>query len=203
MTAAGTAPATPSRSTPTMLTAAAWASIGSGVIHAAAADAHTDYRSAALAFTVVAAFQVLWGVSALAAPNRVVTLVGAVGSAGLVGAWLLAKTAGIDSIEGLEVAAPAGVADTAAAVLAAGSSGLALSVAMADLRRRRPRSLGRSAAAAAAIGVVGLVLASLVTAPAHDHGDRRVDAHAHEHDGGAGADREHTLDHAHRQIPAP
>lgn len=165
----------------TTLTVAAWASLGAGAVHAAAIGVHADARQTALLFTAVAAFQLGWGVVALAVQNRLVAVIGAIGSAALVAGWLLSFTSGIGFVDGLEDPASAQIADSFAAVLAA-------SVALlcgAALTRRPAASwhpVGRLASLVGVLAVVGLAVPGLVSASEHDHGDHGSRAAGHEDD---------------------
>ena len=203
----------------TGLAIAAWASLGAGAVHAAAIGVHAEHRDAALTFTIVAFLQLLWGAAALAVPSRLLALVGAAGSSVLVGGWLMAKTSGIASIDGLTATEPLQVADTAAAALAAVVVVVGLAAVMAaDGRAWRP--LGRVASGVAVVAVVAVTLPGLVSASSHDHAghdDRDVAAEGgHEHAGddahpetraGGGAPGEAVgmvgTDHQDHATPAP
>ncbi len=190
-------------------TVAAWASIGAGAIHAAAIGLHTEHRQTALAFTAVAAFQVLWGMLALAVPSRVVAAVGTVGSAGLVVGFLAAKTSGIGFVDGLETVEAVQLPDTVAAMLAAGVVVLTLA---SMLGHRGLRPLGRASSMVGIVAVVGLTLPGLVGAssPSHEHGEGAEADHA-VHDEGheaatdavAGADDPHAGHESAAVAPTP
>ena len=168
----------------TGLAIAAWASLGAGAVHAAAIGVHAEHRAAALTFTIVAFLQLLWGAAALAAPSRLLALVGAAGSSVLVGGWLTAKTSGIASIDGLTESEPLQLADTAAAVLAAVVVVVGLAAAMADDAGRAWRPLGPVASGVAVVAVVAMTLPALVSASSHDHAATDVAADGgHEHAG--------------------
>ena len=177
----------------TSLTIAAWSSLGAGAIHAAAIGVHAEHRAAALLFTGVAVFQLLWGVVALTTPTRLIALIGAAGSSALVGGWLLAKTSGIGFVDGLGAAEAAQLPDTAAAVLATVVTVLGLSAAMGVASAPGWRPLGRTTATLAVIAVVGLTLPALVSASSHSHeGAGHGDDHAA--DGHDDADGHHAAD---------
>lgn len=74
------------------LAVAAFASIGAGVIHAAAIGVHSEHRQAVITFTAVAAVQIEWGVIALLYAKRWFILAGAVANAAIFGGWVLTKT---------------------------------------------------------------------------------------------------------------
>jgi hypothetical protein len=103
---------------PTTLAVAGLASLGAGVIHATAAGLHGEHRQAAVAFALLAAFQVAWGVVALVWAPRLVIALGTLANAVALGGWLTTRTSGIGFIDGLEAAESAGFADSAAAALA-------------------------------------------------------------------------------------
>ena len=101
------------------LAVAAMASIGAGVIHAAAIGVHSEHRQAVITFTVVAAVQLAWGIGALLTSNRWVVLAGAAANTAAFVGWVMAKTSGISFIDGFDVAEGVQFADFAAAMLAA------------------------------------------------------------------------------------
>jgi len=159
--------------TPTALWWAGLASLGAGAIHATAVGLHSEHRQAAVAFALLAAFQLGWGALALLRAPRAVIALGAVGNAVAVGGWVLAKTSGIGFIDGLESAESAQFADTTAAVLAAVAVLAALAYLLAPGRLRLPALTG-VVPAAAATGV--LVVAAMAAASGHTHSE---DGHDH------------------------
>jgi hypothetical protein len=100
------------------MTTAGLLSLGAGAIHAAAIGVHAEHRPAALAFTAVAALQLCWGGLALVRANRPNAVVGVLLGVGAFAGWVVAKTAGISFIEGLDVAEPVQAADAVCAGLA-------------------------------------------------------------------------------------
>jgi hypothetical protein len=102
------------------LAVAGLCSAGAGAVHAAAAGAHGEHRSAALAFALLAAAQLLWGGAALLgrdrspAAQRALASAGVVLAAAAVGGWVLAKTTGLP-VDGLGAAEPVQTADSLAA----------------------------------------------------------------------------------------
>lgn len=165
----------------TTLTFAAWASLGAGAIHAAAIGVHADARQTALLFTAVATFQLGWGAVALARQNRAVAIVGGLGSAALVGGWVMTQISGIRFVDGLEAAHFAQLPDTLAAFLA-GTVALACAAVVSTGRDHAFwRPVGRVASMAAIVAVVGLTVPALVGASdhSHDHGDAASDDRAH------------------------
>jgi hypothetical protein len=97
----------------------ALASLGAGAIHAAAMGVHNEHDQAVIAFAIVAAFQLGWGVVAFVSNRVPVAIVGAIGNAAIVAGWVMAKTSGIGFVEGLEESEAVQWADGAAAALAA------------------------------------------------------------------------------------
>ena len=144
------------------LAVAALASIGAGAIHAAAIGVHSEHRQAVIAFTVVAAIQIGFGVLALSFANRIIAVLGALANAAFIGGWVLAKTNGISFIAGLDVAEDIQTAD----VIAASLAGVAVLGVLFALRSgMRPSALGGTTLAIAAL-VTALIalLAGLVIA---------------------------------------
>lgn len=178
------------------------ASLGAGAIHAVAVGSHSEHPQAARAFIVVAALQVAWGAVALVARSRAVALAGLVVGGGAVGGWVLAKTTGIDLIDGLDQVESIQRADALAAALAA----VAVVVSLRSLvAGRAARDVGRSVFG---VGVVALAAVSLLGmdaagshahaggGPGHEGSEVAGDDHAH----GGAADDEPGLaadDHAH------
>jgi hypothetical protein len=82
---------------------AAFASVGAGSIHVAASVIHHDAWQAVVALAIVAAAQLVWGGVAIERDTRGTAAFGLVVSAVAAGGWVLAKTAGIGFVPGLEV----------------------------------------------------------------------------------------------------
>ena len=185
-----------------LVTTAALASIGAGAIHATAAGAHSEHRTAVVAFALTAVFQIAWGALVLVRPSRVVALVGVAGNAAAVGGWVLAKTSGISFVTGLDVQEDPQFADTLAAALAVVAVVGALVVLLpglsARLSGRQPALVGLATVAAIALTVPGMVAAgSHSHAGGHEHGgDHGDEAAGHEHDHGA-ASEESAAGHEH------
>ena len=179
-----------------LVSVAALASIGAGAIHATAAGAHSEHRSAVVAFALTAVFQIAWGALALVRPSRAVALVGAAGNLAAVGGWVLAKTSGIGFVTGLDVQEDPQFADTLAAALAFVAVAAALLAARAErashprrLAVRQPALVGVSALAALALAVPGMV-----SAGTHSHAGGHgagAEAAGHEHGDGAAAGHDH------------
>jgi hypothetical protein len=184
-------PAKSGTTAPTLLTLAAWASIGAGAIHATAVGLHAEHRQAAFVFTAVAAFQITWAVLALAVPNRVVAWIGALGSLGLVAGYLVTRTSGISFIDGLEVAESGQVPDTIAAILAGAVVVLCLTAATTATPATAARRFGPVTAGVGMALVLGLAVPAVANAAVstHEHGDAgHEEEAAHDHADPSGED---------------
>lgn len=170
------------------LAVAAMASIGAGAIHAAAIGVHSEHRQAVLAFTVVAAVQIGFGVLALSFANRVVASIGMFANTVFIGGWVLAKTSGIAFIEGLDVAEDIQTADAIAAGLAVIA---VLGVLFAFRSDMRPSALGGTTLAITALVVALVATPAMVSAGSHSHAAGHADdgagAAVAGHDHGAAA----------------
>ena len=167
--------------------------MGAGVVHAAAAGAHGEHRSAVVLFTALAAAQLGWGALALWRRDRAVAGLGvALGVGALVG-WALAKTVGLPPIGGLDVAEPVQLADGLAAVLALAA------LVLAALAVEQPRGGFRLPLWTAVVAVGAVSVAGTFAAPSHQHPGGAVHAEAVPHDDGAAP---HTDEVAHAE-PVP
>jgi len=171
---------------PTGLVWAALASIGAGIIHAAAVGVHGEHRQAAIAFAALALFQVGWGALALVRSWPWITWLGVAGNSLAVGGWLVAKTTGISFIDGLQTAEGPAFADTMAALLALIAVAGALTAAVAPELLRMPSISSVPVAAVTA----ALVMTATVAAGGHHHGGE-----GHEHETATIGD--HDDDHEH------
>jgi len=171
------------------LAIAALASIGAGAIHAAAIGVHSEHRQAVIAFTVVAAIQIGFGVLALSFANRIIAVLGALANAAFIGGWVLAKTNGISFIAGLDLAEDIQTAD----VIAASLAGVAVLGVLFALRSgMRPSALGGTTLAIAALVTALIATPAMVSAGSHSHAAGHTDDH-----GAATATGANTDDHAH------
>jgi hypothetical protein len=172
---------------PTGLMWAALASIGAGIIHAAAAGVHGEHRQAAIAFGALALFQVGWGALALVRSRPWIAWAGVAGNSLALAGWLVVTTSGIGFVDGLETAEGPGFADTMAALLALIAVAGALTAAVAPELLRMPSFSSVPVAAVTA----AVVMAATVATGAHHHGDE-----GHEHEtptiGDHDDDHEHT-----------
>lgn len=182
-----------------LVSVAALASIGAGAIHATAAGAHSEHRSAVVAFALTAVFQIAWGVLALGRPSRAVALVGAAGNLAAVGGWALAKTSGIGFVTGLDVQEDPQFADALAAALALVAVAAALLAARPEPASPPRRPAGRQAAlvGVSALAAVALAVPGMVSAGTHSHAGGHGDgaeAAGPEHGDEAAAGHEHADD---------
>ncbi len=165
-----------------LLLPAGVASLAAGALHVGAVAVHAEHRSAVLLFTGLALTQLTWGVVAIARPGRPVAGIGVVIGVAALGGWVLAVTTGLNGIDGLDEAHPAGPSDTVAAGLATASAVLAgLSALDTDWVARLARS--------GLIVVVTLVLSiaaipAVASLDAHDHAAVSADGGDHDHDQG-------------------
>ena len=172
---------------PGILRVAAIASLGAGAIHATAAGAHSEHRSAVIAFVLTAVAQIGWGAWAYSRAGRLVCLVGAAVNAAAVGGWVLAKTSGIGFVTGLDAKESVQFADA----LAAGLAAVAVFGALAALVGRLSFSTGPHPAlvAVAGVAVVALAIPGMVRTGSHSHaGGHGAETAGHAHGAAAGAD---------------
>jgi hypothetical protein len=178
---------------PAVLKVAAFASLAAGGIHATAAGAHSEHRSAVIAFVLTAVAQIGWGAWALGRSGKLVSLSGVAINAAAVGGWIMAKTSGISFVTGLDTKESVQFADGLAAALAA----VAVVGALAALLGRvsfatgaHPALVGVAGVAVIALAIPGMVrTGSHSHAGGHDHAET-AGGHADGHDHGtASADQ--------------
>jgi hypothetical protein len=185
-----------------ILVGVAAASLGAGLVHAAAAGTHVGADTLVRLFAVTAAVQVAAAALVLLRPGRVVLAGAAVLNVGAAVAWAVSRWRGLPWPAELEAVEEVGTQDTIAAVLGA-VAGLAALLALVRPRLRRPRP-GPVQPFALTAGLAVLALAVPGMAAQHDHGP----SHDHGHGGDevAVADHEHTggetVTHAHTEDPA-
>ena len=173
---------------------AAITSLGAGAIHAAAIGVHSEHRQAVITFTILAIAQLGWGVFALQRRGRLYMLAGAAVNLTAFVGWVVAKTAGISFIDGLEAAEPAQFADTTAAVFAA----IAVLAALAALVWRNPQPWFGSFAFTSVAVVVAVVTAfGMVSAGSHTHAHGAT-GHTHGTGGSGGSGG---ASHTHAVVP--
>jgi hypothetical protein len=170
------------------------ASLGAGAIHCTAVGLHAEHRQSAVAFALLAAFQLGWGALALLRRGRLLAVVGAVGNGVAVVGWAVAKTKGIGFIDGLETAEGIQWADGLAALLATVAVvGALVSIAPAFkgwMSSDSPGAVTSGAVSGLAVGLVAVSVVGMVAAGGHDHaaghshGATEVvagDGHTHSH----------------------
>jgi hypothetical protein len=143
-------------STPIVVAAAA--SIGAGLVHAAAAGSHNDDTSLAWIFAVCAVAQLAWAGIVIARPQRIVLAAGVALNGACALAWLLSRTVGLlGPLGGIE---DVGTQDLLAAILGTIAAFAALAALLGHRRRLD---------IPAAFAAVGLVVVLAVPAMAAEH----------------------------------
>jgi hypothetical protein len=178
-------PATRDRLSTSLLIAAV-ASVGAGLVHAAAAGTHSDDTQLAWMFAICAAAQIGWAAVALAWPRRSALAAGVILNGGCVLIWALTRTVGLFGPLG-DVEA-VGTQDLVAAVLGATAASAAL---VALVGRLRPASARREVRLDVPLVAVASVLVVVMAVPAmaathshddgHTHGDEAAAAASHTH----------------------
>ena len=181
--------------------AAAAASMGAGIIHLTAFDAHREHALIASFFLLTGVFQLAWGFAVAALRSRRLLDIGGLANVGVVGTWLVSRFTGFSFIAGAEHAEPVGIKDASSTLLEV----LIVAICAALLLGRRSsylhalvplRSITPLAAATVLLIVPGIIV------PAHHH-DESHHAHSelaagHAHAAGAGATgHAHDDEHAH------
>lgn len=150
---------------------AAAASVGAGVIHAAAVGIHAEHRALIVVFAVLAVAQTGAGLAVLEKPERPVLLTGVLVNAVAVAGWVLTRTSGISFIAGLGTPERPQAADSLCALLGA--------VAVVGLWRALAPGGATGRGAALPVGaVLCLTMAGLTTVRVHAHSHDEVDAAA-------------------------
>ena len=166
-------------STPVVVAAAA--SLGAGLVHAAAAGSHNGDATLAWLFALTAAAQLLWGALAVVSPSRITLAAGVALNGGAALAWLLSRTVGL--FGSLAAVEPVGTQDLLAAVLGAIAAGAAL-VAVLGVVERMDASIAAVAAGLVVFLAVPAMAAEHTHGPSHDHehGEATTEAAAgHDH----------------------
>jgi hypothetical protein len=138
------------------LTVAAMASVGAGVIHAAAAGVHAEHPRLAQLFIACAVAQIGVGLIALARSNALVAWLIVVVNGTAFGGWLTTRLTGVSWIDGLQAREPAQFADTACALLAVAAVGCALGGWLMGSRPARPPRLSLPALPIAVVTVLAM-----------------------------------------------
>ena len=174
--------------TPGVLRVAAIASIAAGAIHATAAGAHSEHRSAVIAFVLTAVAQIGWGVWAFSRSGRLVAAAGIAVNAAALGGWIMAKTSGIGFVTGLDTKESVQFADGLGAALAL----VAVLGALVSLAPRLSLATGAHPAlvGVAGVAVIALAIPGMVRTGSHSHEGGHAGGHAetaggHDHGGGA------------------
>ena len=165
---------------------AAIASIAAGAIHATAAGAHSEHRSAVIAFVLTAVAQIGWGVWAFSRSGRLVAAAGIAVNAAALGGWIMAKTSGISFVTGLDTKESVQFADGLGAALAL----VAVLGALVSLVPRLSLATGAHPAlvGVAGVAVIALAIPGMVRTGSHSHegGHGHTEtAGGHDHGGGA------------------
>jgi hypothetical protein len=163
----------PARPVSSALVAAAAASAGAGLVHAAAAGTHNGDATLAWVFAATAVAQIAWAAFAVLRPHRLLIAAGVALNGGAALAWVLSRTVGLAGPL-VEVEA-VGVQDLLAAVL-----GTIAAVGASAALTRRGALMRANVAAAGLTGVLVLALAMPAMAADHTHGP----SHDHAHDQG-------------------
>ncbi len=172
------------------------ASMGAGVIHAAAAGVHAEHPTLSRMFVAIAAAQILVGLVTLLRGGRAVAVAAALVNGGAVVAWIVTRVSGISWIEGLEQSEAPQFADTVCAALGA----LAVGAAVVTLRggtgwtrRATPARLRLPA-----IGLGAVTIAAMMSGATHAHSSDPGDDHSH---ADAVDDQVVTTTHTHGDAP--
>ena len=169
----------------TVVLAAAAASLGAGLVHAAAAGTHTGVADVVTIFAITAAAQAVVAGAVILSPGRASLLTLAGINTVAVVAWGLSRTAGLpwpDALTGVE---EVGRQDLAAAVLAAAAAVLA-GIAIANPRWAAAKPAPTALAGAACMVLLAVAVPGMQASHthAHDEGEETTehaaDGHAHE-----------------------
>ena len=193
---------------------AAVASVAAGLIHAAASGSHAELGTLSMLFALTAVAQIGWAGAVLVRPTAPVVVTGVGVNLAALGAWVTARTVGLDAIEGLEGGQAAGFQDSLAA-------GFALLAVVAGILTVAPVTVPRfgQAAVPALIALIAFATVPAMAQPhdhaAHAHDDTVAlasgetaavgeDGHAHDdsHDHGDGThDEHHDADEGDEPLP--
>lgn len=130
-------------------------------------------------FVVLAVCQIGWGLLALGTIGRPLILGGALGNLIAIGGWLVAKSAGIGVVDGLEQAEPAQLADSLAALLATVAVACALAALAGARRGVAHAALGPALTSIVAVCICGAAAAGVTATPRHTHADGGAASSAH------------------------
>lgn len=162
---------------------ASLASIGAGLVHAAAIGIHAEHLGLSRIFTAIAVVQLVVGVATLVRPRQLMAVALAVANAPILAGWGLTRVTGISWIGGLEVKEAPQFADTSAAALAAAA------IVGSVMTLRRSNSPARTPPvkfATPALLVAALAIPAMLSSTHHEHGDGET---SHSHDDAVAAGR--------------
>jgi len=151
--------AEPDRNTARIVTVIALASIAAGAINvSAAATIGGSNAQTHTFFAVVAAAQIVWGLTALVWAPRWWLALGALGNAIVVATWVVSRTVALPFGQFAHVVLPVGFADSVATILAAVTvvGAAVLAVRGSGATRSAARVRGFALAAAVLIGALGV-----------------------------------------------
>ena len=151
-----------------MVGLAAALTAGAGLVHAAAAGAHSDDRTMVLLFAACAVAQVLVGVAVIVASSRSALASLAVVNLACAGAWAATRTTGLPVVAGMAEPEAVGVQDLTAALMAFGAAAAAL-LAIAVGSRTRGRGFAPLWVLAVVPTLVGMTAPHTHAGDAGDH----------------------------------
>jgi len=154
--------------------------VGAGAIHLAAAPVHTSHDPALGAFFWISgAAQVLLGVPLLLKDGRRLLQIAGIGSAAVVGLWIISRTVGVAGLRVPADVEAVGLADAVATGLEITVVLAALSTVVTTFGDRRPRIAAAQSSLAVMALLIGAVTApAVLAAPHHDHEDHGA-PHSH------------------------
>jgi hypothetical protein len=173
------------------------ASMGAGIIHAAAAGAHAEHVTLSRLFVAVAVAQILVGLVTLLRGGRAVAVVTALVNGGAVVAWIVTRVSGTTWIEGLEQSEAPRFADTVCAALGV----LAMGAAVVTVRGGKGWATTPPRLGLPAVGLGAVTVVAMMSGATHAHGTDagHDDSHAEATDDHGAT----TTSHSHDDAPVP
>ena len=173
------------------------ASIGAGVIHAAAVGVHAEHPTLSRLFVAIAAAQILVGLVTLLRGGRAVAAATALVNGAAVVAWIVTRVSGISWIEGLEQSEAPQFVDTVCAALGA----LAVGAAIVTLRGGAGRTMRATSTRLGlmAVGLGAITVAAMMAGATHAHSSDA--GHDHGHADAADDQGATTTAHVHDDAP--
>ncbi len=177
----GHAPDAPREINQNRVMIAAMASLGAGLVHAAAAGTHSDDRTLVMLFAGAAVAQVAWAWVASNRRTQGVLIAGIAINGACVLAWLLSRTSGLPWPSSLVEVEAVGTQDLMSAIL----GGVAIVAAIAAMVPSKPRSLSPARLAVGGLLALGLTFSGVVAqhthgGAGHTHAEGEVaDGHTH------------------------